>query len=64
MTVESKLRILINITLLHIYVITQLFFSCLYKYYFINTNIHRPILDTTRRVVFKYMRIENTALIT
>ena len=29
MTFESKLRILIYITLLHIYVITQLFFSCL-----------------------------------
>ena len=28
MTVESKLRILIDITLLHIYVITQLFFLC------------------------------------
>jgi hypothetical protein len=50
MTVESKLRILINITLLHIYESPNCF-SHVFKYYFINTNVHRLILDTTRRVV-------------
>ena len=50
MTVKSKLRILINITLLHI-CNHPVVFSRVFKYYLINTNVHRLIHDTTHRVV-------------